>query len=131
MNRTQKPFNQILWRLVLCLALVAGMFAWLAQPAQAAAEATKPVLNATLCRRNLALLGTGFEPNKVYQITVTERYSGVALKVGKVTATKKGYIDATLKVNVVFRNTDKFEMTVCATSKATGKKTCTIATVKK
>ncbi len=131
MNQTQKPFNQILWRLVLCLALVAGMFAFVAQPAQAATDATKPVLSARLCQRNLALLGSGFEANKVYQVTVTERYSGISLKLGKVTATKKGYIDAVMKVNVVFRNPDKFQMTVCATHKVTGKKTCTLATLVK
>lgn len=116
-------------RLVLAVTLLAGMFAWLPTPAQAAAEnapAAAAKWGAKLVNQTVVINGSGFPASHTYIVRAKYRAGEPFTKLGKVKASKQGKINnAAVALPSTWATVVKLQ--VCLKDSATNKSSCVTA----
>ncbi len=115
-------------RLILALTLLAGLFAWLPQPAQAAAAdaPTAAKWGAKLVNQTVVINGSGFPASHTFIVRAKYRASDPYTKLGKVKASKQGKINnAVVELPSVWATVTKLQ--VCLKDSATNKSSCVTA----
>lgn len=116
-------------RLILALTLLAGMFAWLPQPAQAAAADAPTAAakwGAKLVNHTVIINGSGFPASHTFIVRAKYRSGEPFTRLGKVKASKQGKINnVAVQLPSVWYTVTQLQ--VCLKDSTTNKSSCVSA----
>jgi hypothetical protein len=124
MSLKSTQFSHLTIRLILVLAILAGMFAWASTPAQAAPLAIQK-WGAKLVNKTVVIQGNGFPASHSYVVRAKYHLDDPYVRLGKTNSSKLGKVNVTLNLPPSWYTANAIR--VCLKDAVTGKLTCVTA----